>query len=259
MGTTANRGWPYPESSDFVADGATAIENLADAIDASLGEGFAYVETVYFTTNGSFTKASYPWLRAVKVKLVGGGGAGGGAAATTSTQGSAGAGGAGAGYAEKFILASSLSASETVTVGAGGVPVTGGTGGSGGQSSFGSHATGDGGNGGTINAATAGTAGVAGPDGAGGTGDLVIRGQRGGGRLVVGGSSFQQMGNGGASHLGFGYVDNTIFTFLGSNPGNAPSSNSYGGAGNGSRNGGAQSAISGGAGASGIVIVELYA
>jgi hypothetical protein len=34
MGTTANNGWPYPESTDFVADGATAIENLADAIDA---------------------------------------------------------------------------------------------------------------------------------------------------------------------------------------------------------------------------------
>lgn len=36
MGTTANYSWPYPESSDYVADGATAIENLADAADASL-------------------------------------------------------------------------------------------------------------------------------------------------------------------------------------------------------------------------------
>ena len=36
-GTTANNSWPYPESSDFVADGATAIENLADAIDTDLG------------------------------------------------------------------------------------------------------------------------------------------------------------------------------------------------------------------------------
>lgn len=36
MGTTPNFSWPYPESSDFVADGATAIENLADAIDTSL-------------------------------------------------------------------------------------------------------------------------------------------------------------------------------------------------------------------------------
>jgi hypothetical protein len=36
MGTTANFSWPYPESTDYVADGATAIENLADAIDTTL-------------------------------------------------------------------------------------------------------------------------------------------------------------------------------------------------------------------------------
>jgi len=38
MGTTTNNSWPYPESSDYVADGATAIENLADAIDTSIGD-----------------------------------------------------------------------------------------------------------------------------------------------------------------------------------------------------------------------------
>ena len=37
MGTTPNYSWPYPESSDYVADGATAIENLADAIDTTVG------------------------------------------------------------------------------------------------------------------------------------------------------------------------------------------------------------------------------
>jgi hypothetical protein len=37
MGTTANYSWPYPESSDYVADGATAIENLADAVDTTVG------------------------------------------------------------------------------------------------------------------------------------------------------------------------------------------------------------------------------
>jgi len=45
-GTTPNNSWPYPESSDFVADGATAIENLADAIDASLPESNLKVDTV---------------------------------------------------------------------------------------------------------------------------------------------------------------------------------------------------------------------
>ena len=33
--TTPNVGWPVPTSSDFVTDGATAIEALGDAIDAT--------------------------------------------------------------------------------------------------------------------------------------------------------------------------------------------------------------------------------
>lgn len=34
--TTPNYGWPVPTSTDLVKDGATAIETLGDAIDASL-------------------------------------------------------------------------------------------------------------------------------------------------------------------------------------------------------------------------------
>lgn len=50
MGTTSNYSWPYPESSDYVADGATAIENLADAIDTSLvGSVLQTVQTTYST------------------------------------------------------------------------------------------------------------------------------------------------------------------------------------------------------------------
>ena len=45
MGTTSNNSWPYPESSDFVADGATAIENLADAIDADFDTGVLKVDS----------------------------------------------------------------------------------------------------------------------------------------------------------------------------------------------------------------------
>ena len=36
MGTTPNYAIPYPESTDFVADGATAMENIADKVDAVL-------------------------------------------------------------------------------------------------------------------------------------------------------------------------------------------------------------------------------
>lgn len=53
-GTTANNSWPYPESTDFVADGATAIENLADAIDISMPRGYMAHDTVAsYTLTGS--------------------------------------------------------------------------------------------------------------------------------------------------------------------------------------------------------------
>lgn len=52
MGTTANNAWPYPESTDFVADGATAIENLADAIDADLGDTSLLPRGVVTATGG---------------------------------------------------------------------------------------------------------------------------------------------------------------------------------------------------------------
>jgi len=40
-GTTANYGFPYPTSSDYVRDGATAIEALADGIDAFISDSEA--------------------------------------------------------------------------------------------------------------------------------------------------------------------------------------------------------------------------
>lgn len=43
--TTPNYGWPVPTSTDYVKDGATAIEALGDAIDA----------TVFGLPSGSFT------------------------------------------------------------------------------------------------------------------------------------------------------------------------------------------------------------
>jgi hypothetical protein len=74
MGNTANNNWPYPESTDLVKDGATAIENLADAIDTTLGVytpatpglvligspvTFSAVSAVNFTSNLSATYDNY--------------------------------------------------------------------------------------------------------------------------------------------------------------------------------------------------------
>jgi hypothetical protein len=53
MGTTTNNGWTYPESTDLVKDGATAIETLADDIDTTLGvyatPGLVKLQTVTFS------------------------------------------------------------------------------------------------------------------------------------------------------------------------------------------------------------------
>ena len=55
MGTTTNNGWTYPESTDLVKDGATAIQTLADDIDTTLGvyaastSGLTLINTTTFS------------------------------------------------------------------------------------------------------------------------------------------------------------------------------------------------------------------
>jgi hypothetical protein len=138
---TAPFGFPYPEDTDLVRDGASDIENLAEGVNDYLDGGYLYAGTVYFTSSGSFLKADPLGtgdigLRAIRVRLVGGGGAGGGSGNTSAGQTRAGAGGGAGVYAERFILASDLSASETVTRGAGGVGVADAAGNAGAESSF---------------------------------------------------------------------------------------------------------------------------
>jgi hypothetical protein len=102
-----------------------AAHNIIVGNVNQLGEGYTFVETAYFTSSGSFVKATYPYLRAIKVRLVGGGG--GGCGVATNADG-CGTGGGGGGYAERFYTdIASLDASVTVTVGAAGtgaLPVT---------------------------------------------------------------------------------------------------------------------------------------
>lgn len=85
-----------------------------------------------FTANGTWTKpANTPDNALVLIEIWGGGG-GGGTRGSTSSPG----GGGGGGYLRLMVRAASLSATETVTVGAGGA-----AGSSGSASSFGSHGT----------------------------------------------------------------------------------------------------------------------
>jgi len=227
------------------------------ATEEFVNVGYRYVQAIYYTSNGTFTKATYPWLRAIRVKVQAGGGGGGGAATTGANQVAGGVSGGGGAYAESFLTdISGLSASVTVTRGAGGSGGSAGNnnGANGGVSSFG-----------TLVSANGGNFGVGGPAGAipynaafaspqtVGTGDLVIGGSGVNG-LLINSAAFPNNDGGGDSHLGTGGT--AIFTSSGNN---GPSG-TLGGGGTGALNGQNQStARSGGNGGNGLVIVELYA
>lgn len=221
--------------------------------------GFSLGHILYYTTDGTFDKADYPGLRALRIRMVGGGGGAGGCAATGADQWSAGAGGGGGAYAEALILATALATSETVTRGDGGTAGgVNGNGGTGQASSFGTLVTADGGGATNTTPAQAG-AQIIGPlGGAGGqsgTGDLIIPGGSGGfacnrstPTVAVGFCTY-----GGSSVLSGGQPRGTT-----SQNTNGSTGDNYGGGGKGGQNSESQAAgRSGGAGGIGIVIVEL--
>jgi hypothetical protein len=212
---------------------------------------YNFVQTLYFTSSGTFTKATYPWLRAIKVKVQGAGGGGGGTSNGTS---SAGGGGAGGGYGEAFITdISGLDSSITVTRGAGGAGASNRlvAASDGGASSFGSLVVGEGG----IRAGSAGSAGEQ-VSASGSLLQLAIASSGGGAGFFVGRSPG---GTGGSSFLGGGARGS--FARDGASRNNVGASGSlYGGGGGGATADSIEGAdLAGGAGANGIVIVELYA
>lgn len=52
-GTTTNNGWDYPTSTDYVKDGATAIQTLATDIDTSTGKGLIAWQSYTPTIGGA--------------------------------------------------------------------------------------------------------------------------------------------------------------------------------------------------------------
>jgi hypothetical protein len=219
-------------------------------------------QVLYYTSSGTFTKATYPWLRAIRVKCQAGGGGGGGAAATGASTIGAGGGGAGGVYAESFITdIAGLPSSITVTRGAGGAggPAGNNAGSGGGSSSFGSLVSATGGLGGgpvSFGGSLIWNSGdQAGPTV--GTGDLVISG--GSSRTSISLSFTALVGStGGDSFLGT--AANPSKTFASNQGFNGQGSLGYGAGGGGGINAeNTSTARTGGAGANGIVIVELYA
>lgn len=254
MGTTPVFGFPYPEI-ESPADVPTDISALASAVEDELQsvEAFRYSQTFIMEASGNFVKGNFPGLRAVRVRVVGGGGSGGGCANTGSGSNAEGGGGGGGGYAEAFILDSALATSETVTIGAGGVPAATGNndGSTGGTTSFGSHvsATGGAGGGGSPSSSSSTLA----PGGTGGTGSggyFRLEGGRGGNGRIVDGDSIT--GNfGGSSFLSPIANTNALTT-------NGAVGRPYGGGSSGARNGNSQGAKSSLGGSPGICIIDIY-
>lgn len=263
---------PVRDSSDYPTTGGRYQGMLLwdedlEALIANLNAGSNWAtvasahtpELVEFTSNGTFTKADFPWARFVDVEVGGPGGGSGGAGATGSNQGSVGAGGGGGGYARKIIPIADLDADETVTVGSGGGGGSaGGSGGTGTSSSFGTHCSATSGTGGDGTGAVGSTNAPGGTGGTGTGGDVNIPGDDGGnGQVTAGDDGFASVsplgGYGGSAKLGGGR-----------NPSGADASasgiagRSFGGGAAGAHNGESQSGQPGAAGAPGVVRVWVW-
>lgn len=235
------------------------VLTAANVNEHLLNGGYQYRQTLYFFSSGAFVKQSFPWLRAICVKVVGGGGGGGGAAETTNVSSAAGAGGQGGSYAESFITdIAALNASVTVTRGGGGAGGAAGnnSGALGCDSSFGSLVVaGGGGEGGGSVATTASRMTFRGSSSNNpSVGDFVVDGTGSAGLAIRGGDGIlAKPGEGGASFLSSARSGSPDTPSDDGLPGNL-----FGGGGSGAFSRTSSPAQAGGAGANGIVIVELY-
>lgn len=220
--------------------------------------GYRFLQTVAITATGNFEKASYTGLRAVRVRAWASGGGGGGASTTSAGEHSTGAGGGAGEYAEKWILAAALAATEVVTIGAAGAGAANAAGTAGGVTSFGSHFTVNGGSGGGFRSSEAvafGTPGAAGGTGGSETVDLRVPGHRGG--TSWGSASLGLGGSGADSQVGSGGGTNDSGASGGG--GNGTPGTGYAAGGGGAKNNqSAGTARAGGAGAPGLVLIDVY-
>lgn len=244
-------GLEVDENSIFQKE-VTIGQNLTVAGAFQAGTGYTLSDIQVFTADGTWTRP--PFVRAVRVTVVGGGGGGGGTTGTGSSTFGAGGGGGGGGAAVKWITAPG--SSEAVTVGTGGSGSSGSGGADGGDSSFGAHCSASGGGGGSQMDTTSGQSITGGGlSGAGSDGDFNPQGAPGGRAAVL-------LGTGGGIHVGAGggsMMGPTIMgrhTATGSTDGPSADADHYGSGGAGAYAN--NSNQSGGSGASGIVIVEEY-
>lgn len=186
----------------------------------------------YFTSPGAHIYTPSPGVKAIRVTIQGAGGGGGG-----SSSGNAGQGGGSGGICRKRILAASLGATETVTIGTGGTAAANTAGGTGGAASFGSHCTANGGVGGLAGTGLPGAGGTATGGNFNSSGNPGFRSGQSG---LIGGNGGPGMFGGGAAGGG-----GSVSGFNGTN----------GGGGGG---GGSVAGTSGGTGGNGWAEIEEY-
>lgn len=211
------------------------------------------VKIEVFTASGTYTRKA--GCKKIRVRVIGGGGSGGGCAPTAGAQSSAGSGASSGGYSEKWIEATALGATETVTVGVAVNGTTNANGTAGNPSSFGAHCSATGGAGGILGTAIGAVLPIAagGAPGIGSGGDINMRG--GVGNPGIRGVSVGFGGKGGDSVLGGGGLDVGTTTTAAGSAAQANSGGGGGGAASGPSQGGTQA---GGQGAAGLIIVEEY-
>jgi hypothetical protein len=206
----------------------------------------ATVKIQAITSSGTYTPSA--GMLYCIIECWGGGGGGGGAATTTTGFTSGGGGGAG-GKSRKVATAAAVGASQTVTIGTAGAAGTAGAnnGGAGGDTSVGTLCVGKGGSGGAGAAANNGGAG--GTGGVAGTGDVTGTGQNGSTGV---GAAIQTVG---------AYTNAGASTDVGGG-GQAPTQTT-GIAGTGFGSGGSggntfSTAVAGGAGRPGLVVITEF-
>lgn len=202
-------------------------------------------ETITLTSSGTYNKPTYPWLRQIIVKVLGGGGPSG---PMSGFSGACGAGGGGGGYCEKKYLASSFASSYSYTIGAGGIPYST----NGGTSTFDTMTAG----GGTHAWGT--YSGGAGIGGTASGGDKNVSGGSGGtagnSGTYTSNSSLGGVGSGGGNYLYPTGLDGRTS----SGPGVVPPANTGIGASGPLRTDGSTTIYAGASGSAGIIIIELY-
>lgn len=247
--TNAITGAGTLDYGDVTFSGSSSTINTTTLVKLVTRPQFSTVNQV-FTSSGTYTPTS--GMVYCSVECLGGGGAGGGAPATGAGQFSGGGGGGGGEYARGIFSASTIGASQTVTIGAAGTGVSGSAGNNGGNTSLGALISANGGTGGTAGAAGAQVNAPGGLGGTGGTGgDFRTAGQVGYGCIGYFTGSLALAGQGASSQYGAGGQ-----AVQGSSNGNA-------GLGHGSGGGGAfqlasSAATTGGNGTTGEIVIQEY-